>query len=69
MKNNLKNIEEQYFKVQESKDHIFLQYILCDPRDFPGGSEDKESTCSAGDLSLSPGSERYPGEGHGNPPQ
>ena len=25
--------------------------------DFPGGSEDKESTCSAGDLSLIPGVE------------
>ena len=36
---------------------------------FPGGSDDKESACNAGDLSLSPGSERSPGEGRGKPLQ
>ena len=30
---------------------------------FPGGSDDKEFTCNVGDLSLNPGSGRYPGEG------
>ena len=30
-----------------------------------GGSDDKESTCSAGDWGLIPGSERSPGEGNG----
>ena len=34
---------------------------------FPGGSDSKESTCNAGDLGSIPGSERPPGEGHGNP--
>ena len=36
---------------------------------FPGGSDGKESTCSAGDLGLIPGSARCPGEGNGNPLQ
>ena len=36
---------------------------------LPGGSDGKESACSAGDLSLSPGLGRSPGEGHGNPLQ
>ena len=36
---------------------------------FPGGSEGKESACSAKDLDLIPGSERSPGEGNGYPLQ
>ena len=36
---------------------------------FPGGSDGKESTCSAGDLGLNPGSGRTSGEGNGNPLQ
>ena len=36
---------------------------------FPGGSDYKESTCSAGDLGSIPGLGRSPGEGHGNPLQ
>ena len=32
---------------------------------FPGGSDDKESVCSAGDLDLIPGSGRSPGEVNG----
>ena len=36
---------------------------------FPGGSNNKESTCSAGDLDLIPGLGRSPGGGHGNPLQ
>ena len=32
-----------------------------------GSSNSKESACNAGDLSLIPGSERSPREGHGNP--
>ena len=38
-------------------------------RDFPGSSVGKESTCSAGDLSLVPGSGRSPAEGKGYPLQ
>jgi len=36
---------------------------------FPGGSDGKESTCSAGDtgeLASTPGLGRFPGEGNGN---
>ena len=33
---------------------------------FPGGSEGKESACSAGDLGSIPGLGRSPGVGHGN---
>ena len=36
---------------------------------FPGGSDDKESTCNAGDWGLIPGSGRSPGGGNGNPLQ
>ena len=36
---------------------------------FPGGSDGKESACSAGDLGTIPGSGRSPGEGNGNPHQ
>ena len=36
---------------------------------FPGGSDDKESACSAGDPGLIPGSGRSPGEGNGSPLQ
>ena len=34
---------------------------------FPGGLNDKESTCNAGDLGMIPGLERSPGEGKGYP--
>ena len=33
---------------------------------FPGGSDGKESACSAGDLGLKPGLGRFPEEGNGN---
>ena len=36
---------------------------------FPGGSDGKESACSAGDLGLIPGLGRSPGGGHGDPLQ
>ena len=34
---------------------------------FPGGTDGKESTCNAGDLSSIPGLGRSPGGEHGNP--
>ena len=37
------------------------------PGAFPGGSDDKESACNAGDLDSNPGLGRSPGGGHGNP--
>ena len=36
---------------------------------FRGGSDDKESTYNAGDLSSIPGLDRSPGGGRGNPLQ
>ena len=36
---------------------------------FPGGSDSKESACSAGDLGSIPGSGRSPGGEHGYPLQ
>ena len=36
---------------------------------FPGGSDDKESACNAGDLGLITGLGRSPGEGNGYPLQ
>ena len=36
---------------------------------FPGGSDGKASVYNAGDLSLIPGSGRFPGEGNSNPLQ
>ena len=36
---------------------------------FPGGSDDKESACNAGDLGSVPGLGRCPGEGKGYPLQ
>ena len=36
---------------------------------FPGGSDDKELVCNAGDPGLIPGSRRSPGEEKGNPLQ
>ena len=38
-------------------------------RDFPGGSDSKESACNVGDLGLIPGLGRSPGEGNDNPLQ
>ena len=36
---------------------------------FSGSSDYKESACNAGDPGLTPGSERSPGGGNGNPLQ
>ena len=49
-------------------DHL---YFFVGDLGFPGGggSDDKDSPCSAGDSGLIPGSESSPGGGHGNPLQ
>ena len=46
---------------------VVYSYLL--DRDFPDSSVGKESTCSAGDLSLIPGSGRSTGEEIGYPLQ
>ena len=45
--------------------YLEVAYMLS----FPGGSDGKDSTCNAGDLSSIPGLGRSPGGGHGNPLQ
>ena len=47
----------------------FNYYLFIFGGDFPGGSDDKESVCNAGDTGLIPGSGRSPGGGNGNPLQ
>ena len=51
--------------------YLFILYFLkpFTYLGFPGGSNDKESACSAGDLGSISGSARSPGEGNGNPLQ
>jgi len=49
-----------------------LKVVFIEPKPllgFPGGSDDKESACNAGDLSSIPGLGRSPGGGHGSPLQ
>ena len=45
----------------------FSFFNLC--KDFPGGSDGKESACNVGHLGSIPGLGRSPGGGHGNPLQ
>ena len=45
--------------------HVICGMLEC----FPGGAEVKASACNVGDLGLTPGSGRSPGEGDGNPLQ
>ena len=46
---------------------VFIRWRVLKYLGFPGGSDGKESTCSAGNLGLIPGLGRSPGGGHGNP--
>ena len=39
------------------------------PTGFPGGSDDKDPACGAGELGSIPELGRCPGEGNGNPLQ
>ena len=50
--------------------YLMRQYrYIINPSGFPGGSDGKDSDCNVGDLDLIPVSERFPGEGNGNPLQ
>ena len=49
--------------------HISVFLLLTLLKDFPGGSDSKESACNAGDPDSVPGLVRSPGEGNGNPLQ
>ena len=47
---------------------VYVRLGSSDPSTgFPGGSDGKESACSAGDLALIPRSGRSPVEGNGYP--
>ena len=59
-------IPDTAFNSQHSF-YFFMMFF--DLWDFPGGSEDKESSCNAGDWGLIPGSERSLEEGSENPLQ
>ena len=51
---------------------FFICAFICDVyvhKGFPGGSDGKESACSAGDLGSIPGLGRSPREGNGYPLQ
>ena len=43
------------------------KFNLVMSKGFPGGSDDRESACNAGDTGSIPGSGRSPGKGNGNP--
>ena len=67
--NLLKNLRRPFEFI-----HFFQKYWLsacCMPDIYSQcmGGGVKESACNAGDLGLTPGSGRSPGEGHGNPLQ
>ena len=47
--------------------NVLLNLVLVFYWGFPGGSDGKESTCSARDLGSIPGLGRSHGGGHGNP--
>ena len=57
-------------KVKKKKKRKTINWSLCKPLDFPGGSVAKEATHNAGDAGIMgsiPGSGRSPGEGYSNP--
>ena len=46
-----------------------LKQLITVIRGFPGGPDGKESACNVGNLGLTSGLERSPGEGKGYPLQ
>ena len=56
------------YPLQESMLEMYIDICICGDL-FARSSVGKESACNAGDLGLSPESERSPGEGNGNPRQ
>ena len=52
-----------YLSDQLSKRLVFRGFLVLE-WDFAGGSDSKESVCSAGDPGSIPGSGRSPGEGN-----
>ena len=58
-----------FFWVSFLSTCITIFIISCCIFSFPGGSADKESACSGGDLASIPGLGKSPGEGKGYPLQ
>ena len=56
-----KFLDVQFFALISS----LIVLWLVNTMGFPGGSDSKESACSAGNLGSVPGMERSPGEGNG----
>ena len=56
--------------LHQPTDSTWVQFVcVCVTRDFPGGSDDKESACNAGEPGSIPGLGRSPGEGNSYPLQ
>ena len=55
-----------YKGILLSHELVHLDSFLLFIKGFPGGSDGKESVCSAGDQGSIPGLGRSPGEGNGN---
>ena len=55
--------------VQHRELYSTLSNNLQSKGGFPGGSDDKESACNAGDLGLIPGLRRSSGQSNGYPQQ
>ena len=47
--------------------YLYIGNVIYTSDKFPGGSAVKNLPANAGDLGLSPGQRRFPGEGNGNP--
>ena len=56
-------------RTREKPRSLQLEKSSCGNKDFSGGSDDQEFTCSVGDLGPIPGLGRSPGERNSNPLQ
>ena len=59
--------EDQRYELWKPQDRLPTPAFSGFLDRLPLGSDNKESSCNAGDLGLIPGLERSPGEGNGNP--
>ena len=72
MSSDLHYMHFRFFHLQFVEGHLTCHNFGCllsPSMGLPGGSDDKESACNAGDLSLMPGWGRSPGEGNDYPLQ
>ena len=56
---------QSFIPMYDINSVVFVDSFLSD-QGFLGGLDSKESACNVGDLGLTPGSGRSPGEGNGN---